>query len=214
MLQQYIEIFTLVTGLAYLVLEIAQKNAMWIVGMITSAAAVYMFAAEELYASQALNVYYLFVSAAGLVQWRKDKKRLSAMSASGASPEAESGGKPGKIHLNRLSLKTAVWSAAAAVAGTLLLGLALKQTGDRMPWTDATIAILNAIATYWLSRSYWQQWCILIVANILSSVLCHSQGLYWMTAQYVFYTAASVYGLVHWRRSGVYVWPVPENEKA
>ena len=55
-MEQYIEIFTLVTGLVYLALEISQKNAMWIVGTVTSAAAVYMFAANGLYASMALNI--------------------------------------------------------------------------------------------------------------------------------------------------------------
>ena len=74
-----------------------------------------------------------------------------------------------------------------------------------MPYLDAAIAVLNAVATWWLSRSYYQQWYILIFVNILSSILCFTQGLYWMTAQYVFYSASSVLGLIHWRRNGAYV---------
>ncbi len=37
------EIFTLVTGVIYVVLEIRQKNFMWIVGMANALAAMYMF---------------------------------------------------------------------------------------------------------------------------------------------------------------------------
>ncbi len=196
---QYIEIFTLVTGLIYLVLEILQKNAMWIVGMVTSAAAVYMFASQELYASTALNVYYLVISAVGFSQWRKDRRKLRESGMASASDGRA------VIHLNRLSPGFVYASLGAAVAGTVLLAYALKFTGDRMPVLDAAIAILNAIATYWLSRAYYQQWYILVFVNILSSILCFSQGLYWMTAQYVFYSAASVYGLLHWKRRGIYL---------
>lgn len=189
-MEEYIEIFTLVSGLVYLVLEISQKNAMWIVGMITSAAAVYMFAGEELYASSALNMYYFIISGVGLVQWRKDRAKLERQS---------------QIHLNRLSLKVVLWSAVITVAGTAGLVTILESTGDSMPWLDAPIAVLNAVATWWLSRSYYQQWYILIFVNILSSLLCFSQELYWMTAQYVFYSVSSVFGLLHWKRNGIYV---------
>ena len=214
--QQYVEIFTLITGLVYLVLEVSQKNAMWIVGIITSAAAVYMFAAEALYASAALNVYYVVISAVGFVHWRRDRARLrlktsalapaatdAAMQASGASGKEGSAAR--SLHLNRLTGRTALWSAAIAAAGTALLFFVLKLTGDSMPYLDAPVAVLNAVATWWLSRSYYQQWYILVFVNILSSVLCFSQDLYWMTAQYVFYSASSVFGLLYWRRRGVYI---------
>ena len=154
-----IEIFTLVTGLAYLVLEIRQKNAMWIVGMLTSAAAVWMFASRDLYASMILNIYYLVISAAGFVSWRKDRARLERKSLQEGTEDGN------RIHLNRLNVRTVVWSAAAAAAGTAVMVAVLKNTGDPMPWLDAMIAVLNAIATYWLSRSYFQQWYILVVAN-------------------------------------------------
>ena len=217
--QQYVEIFTLITGLVYLVLEVSQKNAMWIVGIITSAAAVYMFAAEALYASAALNVYYVVISAVGFVHWRRDRARLrlqtsarapaatdAAMPASGASvKDVKEGSAARSLHLNRLTGRTALWSAAIAAAGTALLFFVLKLTGDSMPYLDAPIAVLNAVATWWLSRSYYQQWYILVFVNILSSVLCFSQDLYWMTAQYVFYSASSVFGLLYWRRRGVYI---------
>ena len=40
------EIFCLVTGVAYLLLEIGQKNAMWFVGIVTGAACAVMFGFE------------------------------------------------------------------------------------------------------------------------------------------------------------------------
>ena len=44
-----LEIFTLVTGIIYIILEIRQKNAMWIVGILTSIAAMAVFFRMGLY---------------------------------------------------------------------------------------------------------------------------------------------------------------------
>ena len=72
----FMEIFTLVTGVIYIILEIRQKNFMWIVGIATSIAAMWVFFRQGLYASFALNAYYLATSFIGLWQWRRDRRRL------------------------------------------------------------------------------------------------------------------------------------------
>ena len=60
------EIFTLVTGVIYVILEIRQKNFMWVVGIATSLAAMWVFFNQGLYASFGLNTYYLVTSFIGL----------------------------------------------------------------------------------------------------------------------------------------------------
>ena len=57
-MDRFMEIFTLLTGVIYIVLEIRQKNFMWVVGVVTSIAAIYTFMCQHLYASVALNAYY------------------------------------------------------------------------------------------------------------------------------------------------------------
>ena len=69
---EIIEIFALVTGVAYVVLEILQKNAMWVVGILTGAACAYSFAVQRSWGMMGLNLYYIVMSVIGLVQWRKD----------------------------------------------------------------------------------------------------------------------------------------------
>ena len=180
------EIFTFVTGVAYLVLEILHKNVMWIVGILTAAAAVAVFAVKGLYASMGLNVYYVVVSFIGLYQWRKD----------GAKIEAEAG----DIHLRRISAGGLAASAAVLVAGTVALFFILRTLGDPASWLDAAVAMLSAIATWWLTRSIPEQWLLWIVADITSAVLCITQGMHWMTALYAFYAAGAAYGWFYWRR--------------
>lgn len=182
------EMFSMVTGVIYLVLEVLQKDFMWVVGILTAAAAVVCFSVRGLYASMALNVYYVGVSVLGLIRWRKDRE---------AVPEG--------VHLRRLSLREGLWSAVALAAGTAVFYFILRAAGDPAPFLDGFVAVLSAVATWWLTRSIPEQWLIWIVADTLSAVLCAAEGLPWMTALYVFYMLSAVYGWFHWKKQGSYV---------
>ena len=64
---------------------------------------------------------------------------------------------------------------------------------------------MSAIATWWLVKSWPEQWLVWILADTLSTVLCLSAGMYWMAVLYAAYAASAVYGWLHWKRRGVYV---------
>ena len=102
---QAIEIFALVTGIIYVVLEILQKNTMWVVGILTGAACAFEFAVTHVWASMALNLYYVVMSVVGLIQWKK---------ASGQVAE-------GEIHLQKVPLKTGILSAVVFTAGSAVM---------------------------------------------------------------------------------------------
>ena len=192
------ELFTLITGLIYIVLEIRQRNAMWIVGILTSIAAMIVFFTKGLYASFGLNTYYLITSIIGLWQWRRDKQKIGN--------ESET-----QIHLNRLTMKTIVSSAIIAVAGTIVLswgmdvlaGLGLKE--NPMSYLDASVAVLSAIATWWLVKAYIEQWWLWIIADTLSVILCAKGQMWGMTVLYIAYVVAAVIGLKHWKKHGIAV---------
>ena len=185
----FAQVFTLVTGLVYIFLEIKQSNWMWVVGVLTGAAAIVVFVRGGLYASACLNAYYVAMSIWGLHAWRRDSR---AMGSEG-------------IHLKRLTPGVAALSAVLMAVLTWGAVRLLSILGDPMSTLDASVAVLSAIATWWLSRSYAEQWLLWIVADGMSAALCISQSLPWMTALYVFYTLSAVYGFVHWHRKGGYV---------
>ena len=172
-LVEAIEIFALVTGVAYVVLEILQKNAMWVVGLLTGA--------------MGLNLYYIVMSVIGLVQWRKD----------GAAVGED------VIHLRPLPKKTALWSAVGFVLGSLVLIWVFRALGDTVSELDAPATVLSVIATWWLTRSYIQQWMLWVVANALTTMLCVVNGQYWMAFLYLAYIASAMYGYYHWKKKGV-----------
>ena len=184
-----IEVFALVTGVVYLVLEILQKNAMWVVGILTGTACAISFAYQQVWASMALNIYYVAMSVVGLVQWRK------------------AGGKveQGAIHLGTLSRKTALLSAALFVVGSVVAIQVLRAAGDSVPQLGGIATVLSVIATWWLAQSYLQQWLLWIVADILTTVLCLVTGQYWMALLYAAYVLSAVYGYFHWKKNGVIV---------
>ena len=186
---QAIEIFAAVTGVLYVVLEILQKNSMWVVGILTGAACAFSFGVQQVWASMGLNIYYMVISVVGLVQWKK------------ASEAVEEG----EIHLAPLSRKAALWSAVLFVLLTPVLMFILRKTGDAAPQWDALATILSVIATWWLAQSYLEQWMLWIVADILSTILCMVTGQYAMALMYLAYTASAVYGYFHWKKHGKYV---------
>ena len=186
---QVIEVFAMVTGVVYLVLEILQKNSMWVVGILTSTACAFEFAITHEWASMGLNIYYVVMSVIGLLQWRKASEAVGE----------------GEIHLSRLPRTVALWSAALFVLGSLVLMQVLRAAGDPAPRLDAVAVTLSVIATWWLAQSYLQQWLLWIVADIFTTTICLVTGQYWMAVLYTAYIASAVYGYFHWKRKGKYV---------
>lgn len=195
------EIFTLVTGVMYIVLEIRHHNFMWIVGVVTSLAAMWVFFRQGLYASFGLNTYYLITAFIGLWQWRRDRMKMNEAELVGSEKSSEDQ----SIVLNRLSVKTVIVSALVAVAGILVLARVMELVENPMSYLDSTVTVLSAVATWWLVRSYIEQWWLWILADTLSTILCLTQGLWWMAALYAAYALSAFIGLRYWRKHGRYI---------
>ncbi len=191
------QIFTLVTGVIYIILEIRQKNLMWVVGIFTSLAAMWVFFRQGLYASFGLNTYYFVTAFIGLWQWRRARQAVQSTDA---------------ILLNRLTARTVILSAIVSVIGTVALSWGMEQlhscgllAENPMSLLDSAVAVLSAIATWWLVKSYCEQWLLWILADSLSVALCAFQGMWWMALLYLVYAASAVYGLRYWKMRGTYL---------
>ena len=194
------QIFTLVTGVIYIILEIRQKNLMWVVGIATSLAAMWVFFRQGLYASFGLNTYYLVTAFIGLWQWGKDRQRLGTV-----TPKKSKKKNITTIHLNRLPLKTVIVSVVAMIVGTYGMAQLMELLENPMSYLDSAVTVMSVVATWWLVRAYIQQWWLWIVADALSAVLCATQGMWMMTALYGAYSLSAIYGYIHWKRYGQYI---------
>ena len=200
------QIFTLVTGVIYIILEIRQKNFMWIVGILTSLAAMWVFFRQGLYASFGLNTYYLVTSFVGLWHWGRDKQKLGSRgSVKSKSGKAKNERAKSTVHLNKMSWITFLGSLVFMVAGTLGLAKGMELLEDPMSYLDSAVTVMSIVATWWLVRAYIQQWWLWIVADALSAALCMQQGMWPMVALYAAYTVSAVIGYVYWKRNGQYI---------
>ena len=199
----WLQIFTLVTGVLYIVYEIRQKNFMWVVGIATSLAAMWVFFRQGLYASFGLNTYYFITSFIGLWHWRRDKK-LAADTSDEKKQDA--------VVLNALTWKAVAVSAVVCVLMTVALSSGMSFMHDLgilkenpMSLLDSAVTALSIVATWWLVRSYLEQWLLWIVADLMSTYLCASQGMWWMALLYLLYTVSAIYGLKYWKSRGTYL---------
>ena len=201
------EIFTLVTGVIYIVLEIRQKNLMWIVGVATSLAAMWVFFRQGLYASFGLNTYYLITSFIGLWHWGRDKQKLASAGTSKSKTVKAKKKEVAKpvVHLNRMSWVTLAVSLIFMIAGTFGLAQVMELLEDPMSYLDSAVTVLSIVATWWLVRSYIHQWWLWIVADALSTALCVQQGMWPLVALYAAYTASAVIGYFYWKKNGQYI---------
>ena len=203
----WMQIFTLVTGVIYIVYEIRQKNFMWVVGIATSLAAMWVFFRQGLYASFGLNTYYFITAFIGLWQWARYKQSVGDVSTSPDMTKGED-----VIVLNRLTWKIVAVSAAVCVLMTVSLSVGMSAMHDLgildenpMSLLDSAVTALSVVATWWLVRSYLEQWWLWVFADLMSTYLCASQGMWWMALLYLVYAASAVYGLKYWKERGTYL---------
>ena len=203
-LLQFLQIFTLVTGAIYLIMQILQNKYMWYVYIPSCAAQACVYLMQSTWAFFALNLYYIVMCFVGIYNWKKDAAELKA--------EGKEKKKDSTIHLNRFTHKE-LWISAAIVAiGIPGIYFAMKALGDPNPLLDSFTTTLSIIATWWLTRSHIQQWFMWIIADIFAIGLNISLGNWWFVALYSFYILSSFFGVWNWYKNGVYLAEqVPEG---
>ena len=185
-----LEIFGTVFGFIYLYLEITHKKGMWIVGLLMAAVYSLVYFQQGVYALMGFQLYYIMVSIYGFFQWRKDKSITAETSAN-------------EILYRKLPFKVFWASGAIYLAATSFMVLVLgKITDDPMPWTDSSVTVLSAIATFWLSKSYREQWLMWLIVNTLTVIMAIKLELYPTTALYSVNAVASIFGYIHWCKKG------------
>jgi nicotinamide mononucleotide transporter len=198
-----LELFGVVFGFIYLYLEIVQKKGMWLVGFLMAAVYAVVYWQQEVYASMCFQIYYVLVSIYGFLQWGKDKLLAGAgeVSLQGVTESDTS-----QIIYRKMPLKVLLLSLLiyAAVVSFMVLVLG-KYTDDPMPFADSSITVVSAIATFWLSKSYREQWLAWLVVNTFTVTMCLRIGLYPTAVLYFVNAVASIYGYLHWKRKGVLI---------
>jgi len=182
----WIEIFGVVTGIIYVILEVKQNRLLWPLGLLTSAIFVYIFFNGKFYADMGLQVYYVLISIYGWYYWSRGGER----SGSGELPV---------VRGNRKQLF--ILSLIFAVSWIGIYFLLNSLTDSTVPLGDSFTTALAIVATWMLARKIIEHWFLWIVANLISIALYIYKGLYPTVILYVVYTAMAVYGYLEWKKS-------------
>ena len=182
----WIEIFGVVTGIIYVILEVKQNRLLWPLGLLTSAIFVYIFFNGKFYADMGLQVYYVLISIYGWYYWSRGGEK----SGSGELPV---------VRGNRKQLF--ILSLIFAVSWIGIYFLLNSLTDSTVPLGDSFTTALAIVATWMLARKIIEHWFLWIVANLVSIALYIYKGLYPTVILYVVYTAMAVYGYLEWKKS-------------
>ena len=181
----------------YLVLQIFKHKAMWNVYIPSCFAAIITFLDSATWAFAALNVYYVAMGIVGIRNYRN-------IAASAKNED------PNRILLNRLKKKDLFIAICLTIAGIPALYFLLTYLQDHTPLLDAIVTTLSIIGTWWLTKSYIQQWWLWIIAdvfaiwmNLILVDLGYKDKLPFIV-MFVFCIISSFIGLYMWNRKGVY----------
>jgi len=182
----WIQIFGVVTGILYVILEVKQNRFLWPLGIITSAAYIYIFFTGKFYADMGLQVYYVLISIYGWYYW----SRGGAKETKGALPV---------VRINRQQLILLFLTFAFSWA--LIYFVLDRYTDSSVPLGDSFTTALAIVATWMLTRKIIEQWFLWIIANVVSIALYIYKGLYPTVILYAVYAGMAVYGYLEWKRS-------------
>lgn len=201
-MEKAMEYFGVLTGLLYLVLEIKQHRAMWIVGFLTSFVYVFVFFFSKIYADMGLNLYYVLISVYGFWQWTRQRKAATATEVAGGPTDAPA---PSDVILYR----HVTWRSAAGIGSVLvaLYGLLYfiltRYTDSPIPVGDAFTTAVGIVATWMLARRIIEHWLLWIVVNFVSVYLYYLRGLYPTMFLYLCYAVLAAVGLYNWKKKGI-----------
>ncbi|MGL4411727.1 MAG: nicotinamide riboside transporter PnuC [Bacteroidales bacterium] len=188
-----LEIFGTISGLLYLYLEIKQRPAMWIVGIINAIIYLLVFFNAKIYADASLQVYYVSVSVYGLMLWRR--------SISGT--QTESSKQVQTIEYRMMSSSMWCYIIVASTILTLAMYAILSRyTDSPVPMGDAITTSLSIVATWMLAKRFIEHWGFWVVINTISIYIYWIRELNYTVLLYLFYGIFAIVGLYTWKKQG------------
>lgn len=187
--EQLLEYFGVITGLIYLILEILQHRAMWVVGFVTSFVYIFVFFLAKFYADMSLNVYYVCISVYGFWQWRR-------------TPPGEKEGAPEILYRHWRFRQAFVLSGITVALCAGLYFVLSRWTDSPVPAGDAFTTALSITATWMLARRILEHWWVWVVINLVSAWLYYYRGLYPTGFLFICYGVLALAGWFNWKKKG------------
>jgi len=178
-----LEIFAVVTGLGFIILMIYQNILCWPIGILSSAASIYLFYSTKLYMESVLFVFYIGIGIYGWTKWKEAK---------GDDSKKEVRTKGPQYHALAILVCTTLSFAVGWVSST--------YTDAQRPFADSTSTIFSFLASYMEAHRILSSWIFWIVINLFSIWLYLDRGLQLYAGLMVLYFLLSVAGYLQWKK--------------
>lgn len=183
----WLDIFTTLLGIIYLVLEYRASIALWIVGIIMPAMDIYLYWSHGLYGDAGMAVYYTVAAIYGYAVWKFGKK--SKGDNASAMPITRF---PRRLLMSTTACFLAAWAATYFV---------LKEyTGSTVPVLDAFTNAMSFVGLWALARKYAEQWLFWIAVDAISCYLYVVKGIPFKAGLYGLYVVIAVMGYRKWMK--------------
>lgn len=183
----WLDIFTTILGIAYIVLEYRASIALWIIGIIMPALDIYLYWSHGLYGDAGMAVYYTVAAIYGYAVWRFGKKH----------GQKESETLP-ITHMRPVLYVPATLFLAVAWAATYYV--LVTYTNSTVPLLDAFTNAMSFVGLWALARKYVEQWLFWIIVDAICCYLYVVKGIPFKAGLYGLYTIIAVMGYVKWHR--------------
>jgi nicotinamide mononucleotide transporter len=152
-------------------------------GIINVVTYVYIFFVTRLYANAAINGYFFFMTVYGWYNWsrKKDSEHVVKIRTSGR---------------NELFF----------IFGILVLTffairfILIRYTTSQVPFWDALTTAVYMMAQWMISQKRIENWLLWVFADVIMTILCISQGLWFTAFQYAVFTGIALAGFFEWRK--------------
>lgn len=185
--QHWLDIFTTILGIIYLVLEYRASIALWIVGIIMPALDIYLYWTHGLYGDAGMAVYYTLAAVYGYAVWQFGKK------------QGQTDKQPLPVTHMRKSLYLPAFVFFAVAWGVTYY--VLKEfTNSTVPPLDAFTNAMSFVGLWALARKYVEQWLFWIAVDAICFYLYVIKGIPFKAGLYGLYTVIAVMGYLKWKR--------------
>lgn len=195
----YLDIFTTVLGLVYILLEYRASIWLWIVGIIMPALDVWLYWSHGLYGDAGMAVYYTVAAIYGYAVWRWGKKHRQKKRNAEAIEEETNKEEElpithmrKKFYLPTLVFFLAAWSITYYILATF--------TNSTVPVLDGFTNALSFVGLWALARKYIEQWFFWILVDVVCCYLYVGKGIPFKAGLYGLYVVIAIAGYFKWKK--------------
>ena len=185
----FLDIFTTILGVIYLLLEYRASIYLWYVGMLMPALDIMLYWDHGLYGDAGMAVYYLLAAVYGWYFWKFGKQKT----VKGDFPISHM---PLRMYLPAFAFFLLAWW------GTY--ELLVHFTNSDVPVLDAFTNALSFVGLWALSRKYVEQWAFWLIVDAICCYLYVVKGIPFKAGLYGLYTVIAVAGYCKWWKMAVH----------